>query len=45
MPRPTKITIDLQALRNNAHLAQQRAGGKKIIAAVKADAYGHGLAV
>ena len=45
MPRPTQITIDLQALRNNARLARQRAEGKKIMAAVKADAYGHGLAV
>ncbi|GMA70146.1 alanine racemase [Leuconostoc litchii] len=40
--RPTWITIDLQAIQLNAQKIMQHAGAKKIIAVVKADAYGHG---
>lgn len=43
MPRPTKITIDLTALRHNARCTATMAGSAKLMAAVKADAYGHGL--
>ena len=43
MPRPTTIEINLSALRNNAMVARSVAGGAKIMAAVKANAYGHGL--
>ena len=43
MPRPTTIEINLSALRNNAIVARSVAGGAKIMAAVKANAYGHGL--
>lgn len=38
------VEIDLQALRENLMIAQQRAGaGAALMAVVKADAYGHGL--
>lgn len=43
MPRPTTIDINLSALRNNAMAARSVAGSAKVMAAVKADAYGHGL--
>ena len=43
MPRPSAITIDLDALKHNAGVARRLAGSAKLIAAVKADAYGHGL--
>lgn len=42
MPRPSHIRIDLDALSYNAILTRQLAGHRKIMAAVKADAYGHG---
>ncbi len=39
------VEIDLDALRRNVAAIRQRIGaGKKILAVVKADAYGHGLA-
>lgn len=41
--RPTKITVSLTALRHNLAVLRQQAGGAKILASVKADAYGHGL--
>lgn len=42
--RPTVARIDLGALRRNARLIRARiAPGSSILAAVKADAYGHGL--
>lgn len=41
--RATKATIDLGALRHNLQIVRQRAPGSKILAVVKADAYGHGL--
>lgn len=41
MSRPTKITIDLDAIRENYHLAR-RVHGAHALAVVKANAYGHG---
>lgn len=43
MPRPTRIDIDLEALAHNVRLAKTLAGTAKVMTAVKADAYGHGL--
>ena len=43
MPRPSRIDIDLDALAHNARLAASLAGSAHIMAAVKADAYGHGM--
>lgn len=40
--RPARALIDLDALRANFHLARELGGGRKTLAAVKADAYGHG---
>ncbi len=42
--RPTTAHIDLRALRDNARQARRLAGGREVIAVVKADAYGHGAA-
>ena len=42
--RPAKAIIDLAALRHNLREARRRAGGAKVAAIVKADAYGHGAA-
>ncbi len=41
--RATKATIDLAALRRNYAQARAYAAGSKIMAVVKANAYGHGL--
>lgn len=41
--RATKATIDMGALRHNLNLVRERAPGSKVLAVVKADAYGHGL--
>jgi alanine racemase len=41
--RPTYAQIDLQALRQNYRALKQFSGGKKVMAVVKANAYGHGL--
>jgi len=41
--RPTHVEIDLAALRHNLQQVQQQAGpGNRVLAVVKADAYGHG---
>ena len=40
--RHSRAIIDLQALRDNYRFLKQTAGGKRLIAVVKADAYGHG---
>ncbi|MEW6683282.1 MAG: alanine racemase [Nitrospirota bacterium] len=40
--RPTVAHVDLRALRDNLRQARRLAGGREIIAVVKADAYGHG---
>jgi alanine racemase len=43
MSRPTKATIDLQALRDNFALAQSLAPDSQTMPMVKANAYGHGM--
>ncbi len=40
--RPAVARIDLDALRSNLAVARGLAGGRRVIAVVKADAYGHG---
>ena len=44
MTRPAKVIIDLDALRHNLSRIRQFAPHSKIMAIVKADAYGHGIA-
>lgn len=41
--RPTKAVIHLDAIKHNLSLIKQMAPASKIMAVVKADAYGHGL--
>ncbi len=43
MPRPTTATIHTDALRHNLGVLRARAPGSRLMAVVKADAYGHGL--
>lgn len=43
MARPTKCVIDLNAFRENLNAVKNEVGHTKIMALVKADAYGHGL--
>jgi alanine racemase len=43
MSRPGKVVIHLAALRHNLSLVKKLAPGRRIMAVVKADAYGHGL--
>jgi alanine racemase len=43
MTRPAKVVIDLAALRHNYSRVEELAPGRKIMAVVKADAYGHGI--
>ena len=43
MSRPALVRIDFAALRHNYRVARSRAGGSRILAVVKANAYGHGL--
>ena len=38
--RPTRLTIDLTALRHNARLTRQSVGARALCAVVKANAYG-----
>lgn len=40
---PTELTVDLRAIAHNLEILRSRGSGRRIIAAVKADAYGHGL--
>ncbi len=40
--RPTWADIDLSALRRNLGRVRERAGDRRVLAVVKADAYGHG---
>ncbi|MFT4614480.1 MAG: alanine racemase [Bacteroidia bacterium] len=42
MARPTEARIDTDALRHNAQIARALAPSSKLMAVVKADAYGHG---
>lgn len=39
----TELVVDLQAIARNVETLRVRGGGRAIIAAVKADAYGHGM--
>ncbi|MCL4162983.1 UNVERIFIED_CONTAM: hypothetical protein GTU68_042396, partial [Idotea baltica] len=41
--RPTFLNIDLTAIQSNVALARSRAPQSKLLACVKADAYGHGI--
>ncbi len=41
--RPTSLDVDLDALAANFELLKARASGAKLMAVVKANAYGHGL--
>jgi alanine racemase len=43
MPRPTRASINLDALRHNHSIARRYAGTAHLWSVVKADAYGHGL--
>jgi alanine racemase len=43
MPRPIRATISAGALANNLRIARDYAGGARIWAVIKANAYGHGL--
>jgi len=43
MPRPIRATISAGALAHNLTVAQRHAGGAKVWAVVKANAYGHGV--
>ncbi len=40
--RPTRAYIDLNALSHNLAQVRAKAGGRKVLGVVKADAYGHG---
>ena len=42
--RPLTATIDLGALRHNLQVAQRHAANAQVMAVIKANAYGHGLA-
>lgn len=42
MSRPTQVSLNLQALRDNVAVARDLAGAARVMAVVKADAYGHG---
>ena len=44
MARPSQALISLEALRHNAGLARAQAPGARVMAVVKANAYGHGAA-
>lgn len=44
MSRPARALLDTQALRHNFEVVRQRAPRARIMAVVKANAYGHGLA-
>lgn len=41
--RPTRAEIDLDALAHNLGVVRETAGGARVLAVVKADAYGHGV--
>ncbi len=40
--RPTRVEVDLEAIRHNVRHLAARAGGAQVCAVVKADGYGHG---
>jgi alanine racemase len=41
--RPTRVTIDLEQLAQNYQAIKQKVGNRKVMAVLKANAYGHGL--
>lgn len=43
MARPIRALIDCAALRHNLHVVRQRAPNSRLMAVVKANAYGHGI--
>ena len=43
MPNPTVLQVDLAAIHHNLDEARRLAEGRLVLAAVKADAYGHGI--
>ncbi|RVT84884.1 alanine racemase [Inhella crocodyli] len=43
MPRPIEATVHASALTHNLGVARERAGGARVWAVVKANAYGHGI--
>ena len=43
MTRPARVIIDLDALRHNLSRIRHYAPQSKVMAIVKADAYGHGI--
>lgn len=43
MTRPARVTVDLDALRHNLQRVRALAPGRRIMAVIKADAYGHGI--
>lgn len=43
MASPTTFRVDLEAIHANLAIASELAGGRAVLAAVKANAYGHGL--
>ncbi|MFK8067084.1 MAG: alanine racemase [Gammaproteobacteria bacterium] len=43
MTRPARVVIDLKALRSNLQIVRKHAPNQKVMAIIKADAYGHGL--
>lgn len=44
MTRPARVIVDLSALRHNLSRVRALAPGAKVMAILKADAYGHGIA-
>lgn len=42
MTRPARVTIDLAALTHNLAQVRRHAGGARVMAVIKANAYGHG---
>ena len=44
MSRPILAQINLAALRKNLRVAREKSAGAQLLAVVKANAYGHGLA-
>jgi alanine racemase len=44
MPRSTVARIDTSAIRHNYRMACERAGSARVMAVIKADGYGHGIA-
>jgi alanine racemase len=41
--RPARVVVDLEAARANLDRVRQAAPGRRVMAIIKADAYGHGL--